>query len=558
MLRTIKIHPSVIGRRFQQQFSNRSYEPSFTRPVRATADNLESLPILLKHFKKTKRRRDVDDPTHPSKITFLEIKDFLNTYSKAKKVSIEPEQTNNPPELIHAFLPRGRRDQDDIIIENVEVRDIAYSGEGIAIIPRSSYAEGIISNHNDIEGKYTILLIPRTVVGDIVDVKIRMHHEHYAEGEPVKIHESKLSQRDDSLIKCEYFGKCNGCAFQMLRYEDQLIHKQHMIQRAYKFFYPEVFQSLSNMDEFGKVVASPKEYGYRTKINPHAAFYRDGTAAIGFQQAYSSRNVDVEQCPIASDTINKLYKIVRWEIQDNIGWFSRKGRTTKNLMIRDTITPKLKIKAIDEMKARVRVQIEGLFYEFDSSSFFQINHSILPRVLDYIRGHMRSSPNKIEKLVDTYCGVGFLGIALSRDLPPGAKVYGIETSAKSIEDAIDNVVLNNLDLNKFDFIEGDASQIFEVRQFKNGQVTGKNSMVIMNPSRVGSNEAYLEGLLKFNPDLIVYISCSVFTQARDLATFEKLQKKAGNVQYRVKDVVGFDFFPQTKHVESVAILERIK
>lgn len=68
-------------------------------------------------------------------------------------------------------------------------------------------------------------------------------------------------------------------------------------------------------------------------------------------------------------------------------------------------------------------------------------------------------------------------------------------------------------------------------------------MVIIDPSRKGSNESFMKQLLEFEPEIIIYVSCNVFTQARDLATFDKLQQNS-NVKYKVRDIMGFDFFPK--------------
>ena len=113
-----------------------------------------------------------------------------------------------------------------------------------------------------------------------------------------------------------------------------------------------------------------------------------------------------------------------------------------------------------------------------------------------------------------------------------------------------------MDPERVQFVSGDASNIFNNEKFKKSGISGKNSVVIVDPSRKGSNESFLQQLLDFEPEIVVYVSCNVFSQARDLATFENLQQNT-NVKYKVKDIMGFDFFPQTKHVESIAILEKV-
>ena len=92
---------------------------------------------------------------------------------------------------------------------------------------------------------------------------------------------------------------------------------------------------------------------------------------------------------------------------------------------------------------------------------------------------------------------------------------------------------------------GKAEAIFQHIEFP-----GKNASVIIDPPRKGCDLAFIEQLLKFNPRKIIYVSCDPATQARDLKYFVE---KA----YQLKEVQPFDLFPHTRHIESVAILERI-
>ena len=100
------------------------------------------------------------------------------------------------------------------------------------------YAHNFTSDPEEILNQYTVLIIPKTVIGDNARVLLKMHHEFYAEGELIEVlnSKSKGSRRNDRLIVCEKFNECNGCQLQMLSYEDQLKYKQSVIQRAYKYF----------------------------------------------------------------------------------------------------------------------------------------------------------------------------------------------------------------------------------------------------------------------------------------------------------------------------------
>ncbi|KAL6454546.1 SPAC4G8.07c tRNA [Candida maltosa Xu316] len=509
----------------------------------ATYKKKQNISGLLKHLKKTKRRNDIANVTHPSKITFLEINDFL---THASGLKITHDEIKNNFDLIKAFLPNQR--EDEYVVDNVEVKGITSQGEGMAIIPKSAYWNNSTDNSRE---KYTVVLIPKTVIGDRVKVLVKMHHEYYAEGELLEVlnADSKESRRNNDLIVCKHFNECNGCQLQMLSYNDQLDFKKNVIHKAYNYFHPNIFNQI---DSFGDVIGSPLQYSYRTKLTPHFTSYKGVTEKLGFQSAQHKGKINIDACPIATREIND--KLV--EAKEK---YLGKPSTVSQLSLRQSLnvnqeTGEFNEVALEGQNKVITERIGDFMFQFDSNCFFQNNNSILPSVLDYIKYHVAQIDKPIDNVIDTYCGVGFFGISLSKSFQENTKIFGIEISDSSIKYANHNVGLNHLDTNKIKFISGDASNMFSNKEFENSGITGKNSLVIVDPSRKGSDESFLKQLLDFEPEVVVYVSCNVFTQARDLAMLEKLQ--GNNVKYKVKDIRGFDFFPQTKHVKSVAILKK--
>ncbi|RCK59519.1 tRNA (uracil(54)-C(5))-methyltransferase [Candida viswanathii] len=510
---------------------------------------------LLKHFQKTKRRNDIADPTHPSSITTLEIKEFITKYGQKHNLNITLGDITNSYDLIGKFLPRLRTD--DIILENITIRYLTADGHGIAIVPKATYAAPYVVDPEELLGKFTIFLVPKTVVGDKVNILIKMHHEYYAEGALMEVtnSDSRQSRRNNGLVVCQHFDKCNGCQLQMLSYEDQLRHKQSIIKKAYRFFYPDITKHVG--EEFGTVMGSPLQYTYRTKLTPHFSFGSGVFTGLGFESVSNQGRIDVKQCPIATPEIND--KIT--EMRDKFLGQSKSTLPYTQLTLRQSTrinndTGSTTQVALEGQYKVITEKVNDFVFQFDGNCFFQNNNAILPSVLDYITYHTKLSGKLIDNLVDAYCGVGFFGIALSNAVPETTKIFGIELSKTSIKYANHNVKINYLDQERIKFIQGDAASMFRNEEFMTSGILGKNSVVIIDPSRKGSNEMFLKQLLEFEPELIVYISCNVFTQARDLATFAKLQKEGGQ-KYRVRDIMGFDFFPQTKHVESVAIIEKV-
>ena len=107
------------------------------------------------------------------------------------------------------------------------------------------------------------------------------------------------------------------------------------------------------------------------------------------------------------------------------------------------------------------------------------------------------------------------------------------------------------------FIAADASSLFtslDPATFK-----PEETLVVLDPPRKGCDESFIRQLIKFGPQRICYVSCNVHTQARDVgwlvAGFEQDGERSGGL-YEIESLRGFDFFPQTGHVESIAFLRK--
>lgn len=521
------------------------------------------------HFKK---KRDKGGGVSRADIFTLEVDDAIKTFNKRNGTDIA---------IKNILIPRLLAENDSVdmktILQNVEIIYHTSAGDGLAFVRRDTYVEQDKEDKNAFP-LFTIVRVPKTIPGDIATIKLGRHLHFHAEGVLLKIENSRsrLTRRRDRLVVCQKFNECSGCQLQMLSNDDQLKYKQEMLQRAFVFFYPQLLTEVSNSISFGPIIESPMQYSYRTKITPHFEIRRNVQPLdtnIGFNNLSDPvRTIDVDYCPIATAPLNKALPGMKSKVrqmleetQANKMLFKDriKAKIDLTLLLRDSIrihndTGEYEHVCITEPKKVITEKIEEFVFQFESSEFFQVNSSILPLVLDYIRYHIRDSKVPFKYIVDSYCGSGFFGIALSKEVPEGGgKIFGIEISEKSIKYAKHNAKINGLNVpEKIDFISGNSDQLFENEKFISSNIVGKDSILIMDPSRKGSTQVFLKQLLDFGPTMVIYISCNPFSQARDLSTLNELQKSS-NIKYRVKDISGFDFFPQTKHVESVAILERI-
>jgi tRNA (uracil-5-)-methyltransferase len=188
-----------------------------------------------------------------------------------------------------------------------------------------------------------------------------------------------------------------------------------------------------------------------------------------------------------------------------------------------TATTQLGVKdnhvCITDHKATVRERVGDLLFDYQAGSFFQNNNSVLVPLTSYVRDAIFPStpPSKHcppTHLVDAYCGAGLFALTLA---PHFTKVAGIELSADSIRFATHNAELNGL-AHKVSFRAGDAAQIFgAVADFP-----PERTALVVDPPRKGCDEAFIRQLLAFRAQTVVYVSCNVHTQARDVGQIVSL------------------------------------
>ena len=208
---------------------------------------------------------------------------------------------------------------------------------------------------------------------------------------------------------------------------------------------------------------------------------------------------------------------------------------------------------VTDHKGTVREKVGDRVFEYPANSFFQNNNSVLVPLTSYVRDAIFAADGTSDKprpthLVDAYCGSGLFAISLSDNFE---KAVGIELSADSIRSATRNATLNGCQ-DKCSFLSGDAANIFSV--VKDPQDFPRDrTVLIIDPPRKGTDENFIGQMMEFGCEVVVYVSCNVHTQARDIGMILEKEAKGGR-KYVVESLRGFDLFPQTAHVESVAVL----
>jgi 23S rRNA (uracil1939-C5)-methyltransferase len=179
----------------------------------------------------------------------------------------------------------------------------------------------------------------------------------------------------------------------------------------------------------------------------------------------------------------------------------------------------------------------GLDISFSSSSFYQI-HSEQCEVLYTLAAKMLDL-KPTDTLLDTYCGVGTIGLTMARSVK---QVTGVEINEQAIKNAIYNAKQNKI--RNCRFVAMDSTRFMSEAR----KVHQHYDAIILDPPRAGTTENFIQNACALKPEKILYISCDPRTQARDLNLF----RKAGYVTRKIELV---DMFPQTEHIESLCVLE---
>lgn len=515
-----------------------------------------------KKYKRKYKAKDVD-PTAPMGVLQYEIKQILEEHGLT-----EENIANDMKELLND------REVEQIYhrtVENVKVLKLLSNGDGLGLIPHPVNVTG-----------RQVVIIPFGLPGDLVDIRVFKSHPLYVESDLLRVKEAS-KDRNDSLINCRYFGKCSGCQYQNVDYETQLEFKRQTIINAYKHFAPKL--SEGSLPEVDNTQRSPLQYSYRTKLTPHFNVpnkipldYTRPSLGFGSKGRPTWRQtdggdyliLDIEECSIGTPIVIQGMKNERSKFETEFAKYKR-GATI--LLRENTLLPedgefkvtggskdpegevstlevevdgtKLMKTCVTEPRTVVTEFVNGYTFEFSAGEFFQNNNLILPIVTEYVKNNLQipgSGEDDENYLVDAYCGSGLFSITC---LSGVSRVIGVEVSADSVKFAERNAKTNKIENAKF--IVGKAEEIF-----KNIDTPANRTSVILDPPRKGCDDVFLNQLSEYHPAKIVYISCNVHSQARDVEWFIHNTKFGGD--YKVESVRGFDFFPQTHHVESVAVL----
>ncbi len=456
-------------------------------------------------------------------------------------------------------------------------------------LPITDYAS-VGKSLGRVEGK--VIFVDGAVPGDIADIFITKNKKDWAEGKAIS-----FSAFSKERVKpfCIHFGTCGGCKWQMLPYDKQLQYKQQeteqILKRIGKVDLPEISPIIGSDDIINyrnklEFTFSNKRYLTSEEINKSEKIPQQN--ALGYHApAIFDKIIDIKECWLMDDINNLIRNTIRaYAIESNLTYYDIRDHAgfLRNIIIRYCTTGELMINVIfgyddtNKIKKTLNFILEKIpsittllytinpkwndsIYDLDPQvyfgkgyiteklgefqfklspkSFFQTNTKQAEKLYEVAKNFASLTGNEI--VYDLYCGTGSIGIFLSRQ---SKKIIGVDVIEESINDAKENALLNNIEHGHF--FTGDVIDICTEDFFAEH---GKPDVILTDPPRAGMHDKLIARLLEIAASKIVYVSCNVATQARDINLLSE--------KYIVEKIQPLDMFPHTHHIEC-AVLLRLK
>lgn len=437
-----------------------------------------------------------------------------------------------------------------------------------------------------------VIFLPFVFSGEKVRYKILKVKKNVAFG---KVLEVLAPARERVRPVCPLFTKCGGCRLQHLAYPDQLELKRAAAA--------DCFHKIAGLDlEIPPAVPAERQYGYRNKLQIPVV-WQNGETVIGFYAENSHRAVKTERCAIQPGWAErviavfneyiKTFGIKGYDEQSHSGELRHivaRGVDGKYIVTAVALSEKLphteflieKLKtALGEFSFYINVNDkrtnvvfgerfslvygpgkytvgEKLRYEFGPQSFLQVNREMSEKL--YKKAVELAAPSENGAVIDAFSGAGLMTAMLAMR---AKAAYGVEIVPEAVRCA-DALAKNNKLGGKMFNLCGKCEEILPELVPKLKREYGEVS-VVLDPPRKGAEESVLAALEKAEIENIVYISCNPATLARDVGLLVgSLVKKDGMIvkaenftpKYEITYIRPYDFFPHTRHIETLVCLKR--
>ena len=418
-----------------------------------------------------------------------------------------------------------------------------------------------------------VVFVPGTIRGEEIDLRITKVMKTAAAGELVKL---RTPSPERTAPECPYFGRCGGCQFQHMSYQEELWAKHQRVEDA--------LRRLGGSDvPIEGILGAKDPLHYRNKSQyPVGA---DGS--IGFYQLRSHKVVPIRRCLIQSEVSDaaaeavgvwaRRYKVPPYDETTGKGLLrhiyirvNRKGESLCCVVVNGRQVPRE-----PELVALIRAAapktvgvvlnsntrrgnvilgekyrtlwgqdflmdtLRGLTFKLSVPSFYQVNRDqaevLYGKALDY------AALTGEETVLDLYCGTGTITLCLARQ---AKRAIGAEIVAPAIEDARENAQRNGI--GNVEFFRGDASDIAAKLEAEGL----RPDVITVDPPRKGLAPDVIASVAGMAPERVVYVSCDPATLGRDVKLFAGLG-------YQARRATAVDMFPGTAHVETICLLSKL-
>lgn len=446
--------------------------------------------------------------------------------------------------------------------EYIEAKCIDYSHDGQGIVKVDGFP----------------VFVKNMLVDEVGKVKIIKVLKNYAVGRLIEI----IEQSPYRVVpRCPLFKQCGGCHLQHLSCEGQQLFKTKRVK--------DTLERIGHCDvEVKPCLMMEEPWYYRNKVQVPVGLEQN-TIVTGFYKQHSNEIVPMENCYIQNSLSNQLVNRVRDLLQEshevpydkvkhtgNIRHILVKyGHKTNQLMV-VLITYQTKIKNINDLitilkqefpelktiiqnintrhdnvilgedvvvldgEGYIEDELLGNTYRISVKSFYQVNpiqvEHLYQKAIEY------AELKETDEVIDAYCGIGTISLSMARHVK---KVYGVEIVEQAIVDAKENAQRNNIQ--NVEFTCADAGEFMVDFASKNKHI----DVVMVDPPRKGCSQVFLDQMVTLSPEKIVYVSCDVATQARDI---DYLQQHG----YHADIAQPVDMFPHSHHIESIVKLSKNK
>lgn len=362
------------------------------------------------------------------------------------------------------------------------------------------------------------------IVGETARVRVERARPHYLAGWVEDV-VSPAPQR--VAPACPLFGQCGGCQYQHITYAQQLEIKRWLVA-AYlaraDLACPPVLPTLP----------APNPWRYRN----HVRFTVNREGELGFTRRGGRRFLRVDDCLITHPWITQQMCQLQGRCRGIRQVALRYGERTGEYLVHPNLAERGIEVGLASGQPYYHDRLLGASFRVSGPSFFQVHNAQAERLVELVREGL--APQGRETVLDAYAGVGVFAVLLA---PLARRAVAIEIGASALADARANAAAAGLD--NLDLVEAPVERALP----ELAAAGTRAEAVVLDPPRAGCCPAVLEGVAALGAERLAYVSCNPATLARDLA-------RLCHLGFRLRSIQPVDMFPQTHHVECVALLER--